>query len=82
MSDFHTFEIPGFATQSGYTLDVKLAYKTFGKLAPGADNVVVVPTFYGGRHSETEFMLASGHSPRPRTRGLMLTLHDCAAAAR
>ena len=62
MSDHQVFEIPGFATQGGYTLDVKLAYKTFGKLAPGADNVVVVPTFYGGRHGETEFMVAPGRA--------------------
>lgn len=62
MSELHHYEIPGFATQSGYTLDVKLAYKTFGKLAPGGDNAVVIPTFYGGRHTETEFMVAAGRS--------------------
>ena len=32
MSDCKTFQIPGFHTQSGYTLDVNIAYQTFGKL--------------------------------------------------
>ncbi len=65
MADYEVFDIPGFATQSGVTLDVKLAYKTFGTLAPGGDNVVVIPTFYGGRHAETEFMLGAGRPIDP-----------------
>jgi homoserine acetyltransferase len=60
MSDLFTYEIPGFTTQSGFTLDVKIAYKTFGQLSPAGDNAIVIPTFYAGRHSETEFMLAAG----------------------
>lgn len=62
MSDTQSYTIPGFVTQSGFTLDVTLRYVTFGRLAPGADNVVVVPTFYGGRHPETEFMVAPGRA--------------------
>ena len=65
MRDDEVFEIPRFTTQSGVTLDLKLSYKTFGKLSPAGDNVVVVPTFYGGRHTETEYMLAPGRAIDP-----------------
>lgn len=65
MRDAEIFEIPGYTTQSGVTLDLKLSYKTFGKLAPAGDNVVVVPTFYGGRHTDTEYMLAPGRAIDP-----------------
>ena len=62
MQDHKIFDIPGFVTQSGCTLNVKLAYKTFGDLAPDGGNAVLIPTFYGGRHSDTEFMIAPGRS--------------------
>lgn len=62
MSDYETYDIPQFATQSGVTLDVTLAYKTYGSLSAAADNVVVIPTFYGGRHAETEYMVADGRA--------------------
>jgi homoserine O-acetyltransferase/O-succinyltransferase len=62
MADYETFEIPGYTVQSGVTLDLKLAYKTFGKLSRARDNAVIVPTFYGGRHPETEFMIANGRA--------------------
>lgn len=62
MSDYEILEIPQFTTQSGITLDVKLAYKTYGKLSSAADNAVVIPTFYGGRHTETEYMIAEGRA--------------------
>ncbi|MCZ6772822.1 MAG: alpha/beta fold hydrolase [Proteobacteria bacterium] len=62
MSDYEILEIPQFTTQSGITLDVKLAYKTYGKLSSAADNAVVIPTFYGGRHTETEYMIAKGRA--------------------
>ncbi len=62
MANYQIFEIPRYTLQSGVTLDLKLAYKTFGKLSKARDNVIVVPTFYGGRHPETEFMLAPGRA--------------------
>lgn len=60
MADYDVFDIPGYTTQSGVTLDLKLAYKTYGSLAPTHDNVIVVPTFYGGRHPETAYMIGNG----------------------
>lgn len=65
MADYETFTLPAYTTQSGSTLDLKLAYKTYGTLAPGRDNVVVVPTFYGGRHAETAYMIGNGRAIDP-----------------
>ncbi len=72
MSDYDTFEIPGFVTQSGYTLDVKLAYRTHGSLSAARDNVVVIPSFYGGRHPETEYMIAPGRAIDPKRHFVIL----------
>jgi homoserine O-acetyltransferase/O-succinyltransferase len=62
MSDYEVFDIPQFALQSGVTIDIKLAYKTYGRLSSSSDNAVVIPTFYGGRHTETEYMIAPGRA--------------------
>ena len=58
MSDTNEYVIPAFTTQAGITLEARIAYKTFGTLNAGRDNVIVLPTFYGGRHSDTEYFLA------------------------
>jgi homoserine O-acetyltransferase/O-succinyltransferase len=65
MSNHAIYDIPGYALQSGVTLDLKLAYKTYGKLSRARDNVIVMPTFYGGRHTENEVMLAAGRAIDP-----------------
>lgn len=62
MSDCDIYSIPSYATQSGITLDVSLAYKTYGTLSPARDNAILIPTFYGGRHAEAEYMLAPGRA--------------------
>ena len=62
MSDYEIFEIPQYSTLGGITLDVRIAFKTYGKLSSSADNVIVIPTFYGGCHSETEYMMADGRA--------------------
>lgn len=54
------YELPGFQTQSGITFDAKLVYQTYGELNAAADNVVVIPTFYGGRHPDAEYFMAAG----------------------
>ena len=66
MSDHQIYEIPGYTTQSGTTLDLKLAWKSFGKLNRSRDNVIVVPTFYGGRHQTTEYMVGNGRAIDPK----------------
>ena len=60
VADYKVFELPGFQTQSGITFDAKLAYQTYGELNAARDNVVVIPTFYGGRHPDTEYFMAAG----------------------
>lgn len=60
MADYATYELPEFRLQSGYTLDLKLAYKTFGELSPARDNAILIPSFYGGRHEQTAYMHAPG----------------------
>ncbi len=58
MPDHELFELGDVVLQSGLTLrQAKLAYKTYGKLAPSRDNVIVMPTFYGGQHADTEPMI-------------------------
>lgn len=62
MSNFDEYVIPGFTTQSGVTFEARIAYKTYGKLAPSKDNVILIPTFYGGRHADTEYVMADGRA--------------------
>lgn len=58
MSDYEMYELRDVGLQSGLTLrHAKLAYKTYGKLNPAHDNVIVMPTFYGGQHTDTEAMM-------------------------
>ena len=65
MSDHQIFDIPRYTTQSGVTLDLRLSYRTFGQLSPQRDNVIVVPTFYGGRHPEAQYMVAANRAIDP-----------------
>ncbi|MGB1882930.1 MAG: alpha/beta fold hydrolase [Gammaproteobacteria bacterium] len=62
MSDYDIFELPGFQIQQGITLDIKLAYKTYGTLDEDRSNAILIPTFYGGRHEDTAYMLAEGRA--------------------
>ena len=62
MSDCENYAISGFTTQSGVTFDLSLAYKTYGKLAAAKDNAILLPTFYGGRHAETEYFMDPGRA--------------------
>lgn len=54
------YELVGFQAQSGVTFDAKLVYQTYGELNAAGDNAVVIPTFYGGRHTDTEYFMAPG----------------------
>jgi homoserine O-acetyltransferase len=66
MADYEVFELGDVVLQCGITLPTaKLAYKTYGKLTASRDNAIVMPTFYGGRHIETEAMLGSGRALDP-----------------
>jgi homoserine O-acetyltransferase len=59
MPDYEIFELEAVHLQSGLTLrPAKLAYKTYGQLNAARDNVIVMPTFYGGQHTENEALMA------------------------
>jgi len=66
MADYEIFELGDVVLQSGITLrQAKIAYKTYGKLGSSRDNVIVMPTFYGGQHVDTEAMMGSGRALDP-----------------
>jgi homoserine acetyltransferase len=65
-SDHDVFELGDVALQSGITLPrAKLAYKTYGKLATARDNAILMPTYYGGRHTNNEAMIGAGRALDP-----------------
>lgn len=66
MTDYETFELGDVALQSGITLQgAKLAYKTYGTLNAARDNVIVMPTYYSGQHTDTEAMMGAGRALDP-----------------
>ena len=66
MSDYETFELDEFSLLTGETLrNAKLAYKTYGRLSPKKNNVVVLPTFYTGNHSRNEGFFGPGRAIDP-----------------
>ena len=56
------YDIPRFATQCGVMLDVRLAYTTYGTLAPAKDNAILVLTSYAAQHDDAEALFASSAS--------------------
>ncbi len=66
MTDHEIFELGDVVLQSGLTLrGAKLAYKTYGALSPSRDNVIVMPTYYGGQHLDNEAMIGAGRPLDP-----------------
>jgi homoserine O-acetyltransferase len=63
MADLQTFALGDIVLQSGSTLwQAKLAYTTYGTLNAARDNVVLIPTFYSGHHTDCETMMAAGRA--------------------
>lgn len=56
--DYESFSVPGFESQSGATIDLTLAYRTYGQLSAARDNVIVVLTSYAAQHDEAEALFA------------------------
>jgi homoserine O-acetyltransferase len=68
LADYEILELGDVVLQSGITLpQARLAYKTYGELSAARDNVVVMPTFFGGQHPDTELMMAPGRVLDPET---------------
>jgi homoserine O-acetyltransferase len=58
---FQIAEMGDAVLQSGATLrGAKLAYKTHGTLNAARDNAIVYPTWYGGQHSDNEWLIGPG----------------------
>ncbi len=67
MTDYSVFELGDVELQSGACLhDAKLAYKTFGELNAAADNAIIVPTFYAGRHPDYEYLIGDDKALNPQ----------------
>jgi homoserine O-acetyltransferase/O-succinyltransferase len=64
--DYQIFDAGNVRLQRGETLrDCKLAYKTFGKMNPARDNVIVYPTWYSGQHYDNEWLIGPGMALDP-----------------
>jgi homoserine O-acetyltransferase len=66
MVDYQIFEAGDVVLQSGLTLrGAKLAYKTYGALAPDKSNAIIYPTSYGAQHYDTEWLIKPGNALDP-----------------
>lgn len=60
-TDYEIFECENFILQRGMTLPtLRLAYKTYGRLAPDKSNVILYPTSYGAQHFDIEWLIGPG----------------------
>ena len=55
--DRQVFDIAGFENDAGVTADLELVYHTRGRLAPNADNAIVLLTSYAAQDDEAEFLI-------------------------
>ena len=62
---YQEYLLKQFTLQCDVTLDLKLAYKTYGKLNPAKDNVVLYPTYFAGRHEGNEWLIGEGKALDP-----------------
>lgn len=61
-----TFEIPAFQPQCGGSINLKLAYRVYGELSSRKDNLIVVPTHFGGRSDDVAFLIGEEMALDPR----------------
>lgn len=66
MQGYDTYALGDVRLQSGQVLkDAQLAYATYGTLNSGADNAVLLPTFYTGTHIRNEPLFGPGRAIDP-----------------
>src|SRR4051812_22232261 len=63
--DFEIFEAGDTVLQSGATVPLRLAYKTYGRLNAARDNAVLYPTSFGAQHVDIEWLIAPGAALDP-----------------
>ncbi|KAA8745765.1 alpha/beta fold hydrolase [Paenibacillus sp. UASWS1643] len=60
MNDYETYNLGDTLLQSGQQLPQALiAYKTYGNLNAAKDNVIVVPTWFAGIHTDNEWLIGT-----------------------
>jgi len=64
-TELNYFELPSFELQSGVIVDLRLAYRCYGKLSNTADNTIVFPTYYTGNDLSNLAMIGSEHALNP-----------------
>ena len=65
-ADYRIFEAGDVRLQSGAVFpSLRLAYKTFGRLSPSKDNVILYPTSFGAQHYDTEWLIEPGGALDP-----------------
>lgn len=65
--DYEIFDLGDVTLQSGQILpNAILAYKTHGTLAADKGNVIVLPTWYPGQHSDLEWLISEDKALDPR----------------
>ncbi|WP_131735705.1 alpha/beta fold hydrolase [Actinomadura roseirufa] len=65
-NEHEIFDLGDFTLRHGATLrGARLAYKTYGTLAPDRGNAIVYPTWYSGRHWDNEWLIGPGMALDP-----------------
>ena len=61
MTDHDVLDLGATELQRGMTVpNLKLAYKTYGTLAPDRSNMILYPTSYGAQHTDVEWLIGEG----------------------
>lgn len=61
MPDYAVYDLGPSTLQHGATVpNLRLAYKTYGTLAPDKSNLVLYPTSYGAQHYDTQWLIGPG----------------------
>lgn len=60
-TDIRVLELPDFALEGGDVLrPARLAYRTYGTLAPDRSNAIVFPIWFAGDHTSNEWLIGPG----------------------
>jgi homoserine O-acetyltransferase len=64
--DYQIFDAGDVTLQSGVVFpSLRLAYKTYGRLSPAKDNVILYPTSFSAQHYDTEWLIERGGALDP-----------------
>ena len=59
--DYQLYQLDDCLTSGGQRMDLKLAYKQYGKLSAAKDNAILVLTSYSGTHEDAEDIFADSN---------------------